>query len=455
MMNKIKILLSFSIYPLQKVLFSFIALIFIGALLLKLPFATYQGISFTDALFTSTSSVCVTGLIVLDTAKDFTLFGQGVILMLIQLGGFGIMTFSMGLLTFLGGDLSIKWRYTFKDIYSDVGIVPIGNILSKVVKYTFIIESITAVLLFMQFVRDFPVGDALRHAVFHAISAFCNAGFSTFSDSLIRYQNNPYVMTVISLAIILGGLGFIVLHEVIHLRTPFLKSASRYQNLSLHSKISLNVSLILILLGMLTFLLLEWDYSLKGKSVENSLLVSFFQSVTCRTAGFNSVDISKLRESTHFMMISLMFIGGSPGSIAGGVKTTTIAVIFLLIVSRFKGKSKVSIQERTLDRDTVDRSTTLFLLSMVFISMVLFVMLALHEFDIRHSFISVLFETVSAFGTVGLSLGITNQLPDVEKIVLSFVMLIGRLGPLTLIMAFTLKKKTSTYEYPKEHIMIG
>jgi trk system potassium uptake protein TrkH len=437
--------------PLRVIVISFLILIASGTLLLLIPAATMHKISFIDSIFTATSAVCVTGLSVLDTAKDFSLLGKIIILILFQLGGFGIMTFSMGFISMLGGNISLRWAFTFEDLYSEDGFISVRNILKRIVLYTFIIEGFTALILFTQFIQDFSFFDALGHSIFHAVSAFCNAGFSSFSTSLIAYQNNTVVITITSFAIITGGLGFFVIFELVK------RSIKRKEkkSLSLHSKIVLITTFILLVSGTIIFYFLESDYSLKNQGILSSFLISFFQSTTCRTAGFNSIEISSLRESTHFLMIILMFIGGSPGSIAGGIKTTTIAVIFLLIFNTFKGRNQIKIFKRSIHHKTIERSTSLFILSLTFIMITIFTMLTIDSFDLNHSFLSIVFESVSAFGTVGLSMGITSQLPDIEKIILSIVMLIGRLGPLTLVVAMTQNIKKSSIEYPDENIMIG
>lgn len=451
-LNMKKIIIS--LHPLQKVLASFIVLILFGTFLLMIPLATHHGIGFIDALFTSTSAVCVTGLIVLDTAADFTFFGRMTILFLIQFGGFGIMTFSLGLVSLLGRDLSVKWKYTLEGMYTDTGKVPIRSILKRVIKYTFIIETATALILFSQFYKDFPLLKAIEHSVFHAVSAFCNAGFSTFSDNLVGYQKNYIITVSIAVAIILGGLGFIVLNEVSRFLYKKRTTRGRIPGLSIHTKIILIMTVFLVVSGTIVFFILEWNNTLKDMNTFQAVLTSAFQSVTCRTAGFNTVDIARLRESTLFMMIGLMFIGGSPGSIAGGIKTTTMFVIFMLIYTKFKGRKTVTVWGRSLDNETVDRSITLFILAIVFVSVITFLILALHDSG-GFSFLPVFFETVSAFGTVGLSTGITGRLPDLDKVILTVVMLTGRLGLLTVLMVFTLKKKKINLEYPREHIMIG
>lgn len=441
--------------PIQTVLLSFVSLILAGAVLLKLPFSTTgEGISFVDSLFTSTSAVCVTGLVVKDTAKDFTFFGKIVITLLIQFGGLGIMTFSLAMAAMFKDSLSIKWRFTFADMYSDIRKIPVRNLVGRIVLYTFFFESIIALILMIQFARDFPFLEALGHSVFHSVSAFCNAGFSTFSDSIVPYRGNVIVNTGIMLAIITGGLGFLVIHE---LRRQFAAGLNRrfFTGLSHHTRLVLVMTGLLIIGGAFVIFMLEFGFSMRDYSAGETVLASLFQSVTCRTAGFNSMDIGALRQSTQFFMMVLMFIGGSPGSIAGGVKTTTIAVAMLMLYAKIRGDAQPLLWRRAVDGDTVDRSTTLIILSTMFILLMTFLVMVVDNFGLRESFLSTLFEVVSAFGTVGLSMGATAKLTVGGKLLVCLVMYVGRLGPLTLIMALTARKKEVRVEYPEEHIMIG
>jgi trk system potassium uptake protein TrkH len=442
-----------SLSPIQKVLLSFVMLILIGTTLLKLPISTHAGISLIDALFTSTSAVCVTGLIVLDTSKDFTLFGQLVILLLIQFGGLGIMTFSIAILSLIGGNLSIKWRFTFDSFYNEIGEFPIKSLLKKIVLYTFIIEFSIALVLFSQFLGYFKFTDVVWHSVFHSVSAFCNAGFSTFSNSLIDFRNNAIIQLAIGGGIVLGGLGFLVLTELARLQ--FKKSVSLFAQFTLHTKFVLLITAILICIGLIVFLFLEWNHSIKDLSTIEKLFAALFQSITCRTAGFNTVDIGSLRSPTLFMMILLMFIGGSPGSIAGGIKTTTMGVVLSLIYTKFAGKNQIVLWGRSLNTETIERSTTLMILAILFITFATFLLLTIDTFNVKNSFLAVLFEVTSAFGTVGLSTGITSTISDPGRVLMCLVMYIGRLGPLTLIMALTAKKRRVNIQYPEEHIMIG
>lgn len=441
------------ISPVQQFIASFLILILAGSLLLKLPTATVHGISFIDALFTSTSAVCVTGLIVLDTAKDFTFTGQAIILILIQFGGLGIMTFTIGIFSMFGGSFSLKWRFAFGEIYNEVAIIPPSQILKKIILYTATVESVTAVILYSQFIKKYNITDSIWHSVFHSVSAFCNAGFSTFTDSLISYQSNPVVILSISFNIILGGIGFIVLTELVNFK--ILKKKKIFRQFSLHTKIVITTTIILIIAGTLLFFLLEWGFIIKGNTLPEKILTSFFQSVTCRTAGFNSVDIGSLRHSTLAVMMLLMFIGGSPGSIAGGIKTTTTAVIAGMIVSKFKGNKQVIFSNRSISEDIINKSMALVILAFIFIYASTIILLSIHSFDDKNSFLQVIFEVISAFGTVGLSTGITPQFPDPGKLLLSLVMFVGRVGPFAIITALTVSKKRIDIETAEENIMIG
>lgn len=446
--------INFQLTPIQKVLTSFLILIISGACILKLPFSSTLGISFIDALFTSTSAVCVTGLTVKDTAKDFTFFGKMIIALLIQFGGLGIMTFSIAMIAMFQKSISLKWRFALENLYSDIQKVPIRTLLARIVLYTFFFESIFCIILFFIFFTHFNFPDALGHAIFHSISAFCNAGFSTFSNNLENYRGNIALNITIMLAIISGGLGFVVIHE---LRRQFAHNFNKnfFTGLSHHSRLVLITTFILIIVGATCIMFLEKNNSMNNLSTGETILASFFHSITCRTAGFNTMNISQFRQSTQFLLIALMFIGGSPGSIAGGIKTTTAAILFLLIIAKFKGQKQIILWNRAIDGDTIERSTLLAFLSLAFIFISCFFVMAFDFLDLKEQMLKILFETVSAFGTVGLSLGTTTQLTTTGKILICFVMFVGRLGPLTLVMALAEKKHDVEILYPEEHIMIG
>lgn len=442
-----------SISPIYKILLSFIFLIFIGTILLLLPFSTKNGISIIDSLFTSTSAVCVTGLIVLDTASDFTFFGQLLILILIQFGGLGIMTFSIGLLSLISGDLSMKWQYTLMSFYSDLRNIPIKSVLKRVIIYTAVIEFTSALLLFIVFIQDMHFLKALWFAIFHAISAFCNAGFSTFSNSLMPYKNNILLNVTIFSTVILGGMGFLVLTELF--RSKFHFTRNSFYRLTLHSKIVITATVFLILFGALIFFILEFNNTLSHESSFNKILISFFQSMTCRTAGFNTVDIGKLQENTLLFMSVLMIIGGSPGSIAGGIKTTTVWVIGAFIYSKIRKRPQTTLWNRAVNNDTIERSLMLFFFAVFLILTSTFFIITFDSFSVKAPFLAALFEMSSAFATVGLSTGITSSLTFIGKIITCIIMFTGRLGPLTIISALTYQKKRYGTNLPEVHVMIG
>jgi len=446
--------------PVFKIIFSFVILIVAGAFILSMPVSLVKEIKFIDALFISTSAVCVTGLVTVDVPGVFSHFGQFIIAVLIQLGGLGVMTISVTFAFLIGRKLSVRWQFALMDLYSVHSKLSIKSILLRILIYSFTVEMIAAAVLFPEFyaVRgNFAHG--LWDAVFHSISAFCNAGFSLYSDNLIGFSHNKLVLSVISAEIIFGGIGFFVMSEIVHNIYLFWKYRKVKNHpqiiLSLHSKIVLTATLFLIILGTAVFFVLERGNSLTGMVISDKLLNAFFQSVTCRTAGFNSVDISILRETSLFLMVGLMFIGGSPGSIAGGVKTTTFWIILSLIYSKFKGVTDLVLWKRTIDKETIEKAMTLLILALFFVSLSTFFLIYFDAFKIKNLFLASLFEITSAFGTVGLSVGITPQMTVVGKIITCIVMLTGRLGPLTLFASLTFNQKTVNLKYPKENIMVG
>lgn len=444
-----------SLSPPHQLILSFAAIILIGALLLLLPLATVKGsIHPIDALFTATSAVCVTGLTVLDTGKDFSLFGQIVILGLIQCGGIGIITFSLFFMTILKKSLPFYGRKTAEEVFSQKGAEGFYPLLKSVIIFTFLIEVVGTLLLCTRFIPSYSVTDGMYYSIFHAISAFCNAGFSLFSNSLMDYKGDILVNMVITLLIIAGGIGFIVLHE---LKSAALKRTAR---VSLHSRLVLMVTGILLIGGMLVFMLLEWNNTLSGMPLQTKILASWFQSVTPRTAGFNTLDYGMMTDATLFFTILLMFVGASPGSTGGGIKTSTLGVFMAMAVSRYRGREDVSLFNRAIPRDVVFKAFTVGLISGILV--VIFVIFILgaelgatpHP-ETKGIFVNLLFEAVSAFGTVGLSTGITPALAYPTKLLLILLMFAGRLGPLTIAIAFAQKEGKGTFRHPEEGVIIG
>jgi trk system potassium uptake protein TrkH len=443
--------------PERTLILSFLIMILIGTCLLSLPHAARgKTTSLIDALFTATSAVCVTGLIVVDTGSFYSQFGQVVILILIQVGGLGIMTFSVFFYLLLGRSIGFRDRRIIQDTFSQFPIRNIYALLKSVFLYTMVIECIGAAFLFMGWCSQFPPITALYFSLFHAISAFCNAGFSLFSDSFVGFQDNILINLSITSLIILGGIGFIVLKEMIEgglRRNPLLRT-------SLHSKVVLTTTATLIVLGTLFIFFIERNGSLLKFPLGEQILISYFQSVTSRTAGFNTIPMIGLSNATCFMLIILMFIGASPGSCGGGIKTTNLATLVSLAVNRYKGRERANLFRRTIPHETVARSISIILASILAVTIIAIFLLATQLGDLSHAesrglFLEYLFETVSAFGTVGLSMGVTTKLDLTGKLIVIIMMLLGRLGPLTLAFAMARRTRRAEFQYAEENIIVG
>jgi trk system potassium uptake protein TrkH len=443
--------------PTRTLIASFLVLIIGGAGLLNLPKAsTDERASFVDALFTATSATCVTGLIVRDTGKEFSLMGQLIILFLIQLGGLGIVMFGAVFALLLGQALSLGEL---------VGI----NMIAFIFIGTILIEAIGAVSIFGMW-NDVPgwTGDVHKqwyYSIFHSISAFCNAGFSLFDDSFINYDRSWSIYAVICPLIILGGLGFSVLYDLAHIAVERTKrfckkcfhTPSRFlmeapTRMRLQTKIVLSTSAFLIVLGALAILLFE-RYA-GGYDSNTGVLGALFQSITARTAGFNTINISALSASSKLVLILLMFIGGSPGSTAGGIKTVTLAVVIMTVYATLRKREEVEMFKRSIRVVVVGRAVTVTLL---FVAVLFGASLALSITENINGFTmsDIMFEAGSALGTVGLTTGITPSLTTVGKLIIIATMLIGRLGPLTLLAALTFNLKPAQYNYPDEAIIVG
>lgn len=447
------------IHPATIVLSSFFLAIAVGTVLLKLSIATHAGhIPLIDALFTATSAVCVTGLIVVDTGGYFTVFGQIVILVLIQIGGLGVMTVSVMLFRIIGRNITFRQRMAMQDIFAHTPRGDIFQLLKTIFIFTAIVEMIGIIGFFIYFLPSYPVGRALYLAIFHSVSAFCNAGFSLFSDSMMRASGDWFLNLNICLLIILGGIGFPVVYDVY--RNLKSKNGER-QKLSVQTKIVFVTSLSLIFFGALIFWILEKPHTLSGRPFMETILVSVFQSVTCRTAGFNTVDISLLNDATLMVMTGLMFFGASPGSCGGGVKTTSLALIVAFTASRIRKQKRLNLFKKSIPAETVSRCVSLILVCLSLIGVALFLILAGNSLQGAFSrnaetgFMAYLFETVSAFGTVGLSMGITPTLSLWGKSWIILLMFIGRVGILTFAYIIVGGGTAKGIEYAEENIMIG
>ncbi|ODA42267.1 TrkH family potassium uptake protein [Desulfosporosinus sp. BG] len=436
--------------PSRVLVLGFAMVILFGALLLTLPLATHdgRGLSFLNALFTATSAVCVTGLVVVDTATTFTGFGQVVIMLMIQVGGLGFMTFATMFAFILRKRITFKERLLLQEALNHVSVEGIVRLFRSVIQISFAIEAIGALILTMRWSFDFGFSKALYYGIFHSVSAFNNAGFDLFGNfsSLTGYVGDPIVNITIMLLIICGGLGFIVLADLL---------GNKGRTIKLHTKIVVQVSAILILVGAVIIFVIEFanPKTLGPLPLGTKILAAFFQSVSPRTAGFNTLNIAGMHETSLLSMIGLMFVGASPGSAGGGIKTTTFIAIILSVLSTYRSQPHVVLKGRTLPKDVIQKAWAITT-SAAFLIFIVISILSLTE---RVDLLTVLFEVTSAFGTVGLSMGMTPVLSEIGKMAIILTMFIGRVGPLTL--AFVLSQKRHNgadhIKYPDERIMIG
>jgi len=430
----------------------FADIIMIGTVILMLPISSqnHQSISFLDALFTATSACCVTGLVVVDTYSYWSIFGQCVILLLIQIGGLGFITIGVFFATYFKRKISLKQRGLIEESINTLTLSGGVRLVKRIIKGTLIFESIGAMILSIPFIHDFGVLRGIYYGVFHSISAFCNAGFDLLGiiepyGSITSYIASPIINITIMSLIIIGGLGFIVWNDI-------YEKKFKFHHYLLQTKIVLLTSFLLIMGGAFLFYILENQSALDGLSFNEKILASFFQSVTARTAGFNTVDITQLTTSSKMLMMFLMFIGGSPGSTAGGIKTTTFAVIMIFIYTNITNKSECNIFNRRFEMSAIKKACTVLLINLLLIIIGTFLITA---FQPQLLFEDILFEVFSAIGTVGISTGITRSLIPISKIIIIILMYSGRVGSLTFALSLTRKKKTSKIINPIEKIAIG
>lgn len=448
-----KKLLSSKINPSRLFLSSFLILILLGSLALMMPKATIGNISYIDALFTSASAVCVTGLTTINVAENFTPFGQMIIMLLIQLGGLGLLTFTTFFALFLAGGLGIKERIHLKDIFEEDNLNELSKIVVFIIASTLLIEFIGAAILFVSVPHMHTGFDRFFFSVFHSISAFCNAGFSLYKDGLYEFaiRNNTTYLLTIAILIILGGIGFPTILNILNSLRIIPSKKGKYGRISLQTKIILISILVLLIVGTIGYYYLENGNSLKEfGTAELKLIHAFFQSASYRTAGFNAVDLSLFSEPTKIFGIFLMFIGAAPGSAAGGLKVTTFFIILASIYSYLINRQNCSVYNRTIPNVIIFRAYVKFFISIILLSLAIFIL----TFTEKASLIDISFECVSAFGTVGLSLGLTSALSDFGKIIIICLMFIGRITPLVLLFSFIPESKQENIEYPDENISI-
>ena len=439
--------------PARMIFLGFILLILLGALLLSLPISSNNGTNtnFIDALFTATSSVCVTGLVVVDTNTYWSMFGKIIILMLIQIGALGIMSVVTLLSVITGKNLGLSQRMAIKESISNYSLENIVTVFKNILKVTLIIESIGAIITSIELIPIYGPFEGIGKSIFHSVSAFCNAGFDVFGTntdeftSLTKFHSNFLIMLTTSALIIIGGLGFIVWDDI--------AKNKRFSRFTLHTKIVLIMTLVLIVSGTVLFMIFEKDNTMNVFPLHIKVLNSFFQSVTTRTAGFNSISLSEMKPITGLITIILMFIGAAPGSTAGGIKITTFFVLIVTVISFIRGHSEVQILKRRITSDIIIKAISIVFLSFTLIVITTIVLLINNEGSLLQS----LFEATSAFATVGLSTGITPGLSNPSKYQLITTMLLGRVGIITTFAAFTTKqgKDNVTYRYPEGKITVG
>ncbi|WP_410515110.1 TrkH family potassium uptake protein [Paenibacillus sp. BR2-3] len=427
----------------------FAAIILLGTFLLMLPVSNTTGhsLKFIDALFTATSATCVTGLVVQDTGRFFSTFGQTVIMVLIQLGGLGFMSMATLFAMVFKRKISLRDRLILQEAMNQNTMEGIVRLIRRVLIYSLVIEGTAAVLLTFRFAFDMPFGRAVYFGIFHAVSMFNNAGFDLFGDyrSLTGYVSDPLVNIVVMALIVLGGIGFIVMSDVVEYRQK--------RRLSLHSKVVLFMTAALILVGALVILVFEFTNprTLGSLNFGGKILAAFFQSVTPRTAGANTVDIAGLRQASQFFIVILMFIGASPGSTGGGIKTTTFTIMIGAVIAMLRGRDDIVMFRYRLAQERIFKALTITLLALLLIISVSMVLSTTED----RNFLMILFETTSAFATVGLSMGLTPELSLIGKILICFTMFCGRLGILTLAYALGPKQGKPLYKYPEGKMIIG
>lgn len=438
--------------PAQVVLLSFGGWILLGALILMLPVSSAAGknLTFIDAIFMSTSATCVTGLATVSLVDDLSVFGQMVILILTQVGGLGIMTLSSSMAVIMGKNLQMREQVIMQDVLDTQSASELLTLIVDIIRYTFVIEFMGAIVLAVGFYQEgLEIGQALYFGFFHSIMSFCNAGFSLFSNSLEDFKFEPLINLTVIVLLVLGGVGFSVMKDVV----TTVKSRRSFRTLSVHTKLVLSINTLLWSIATIYLFFGEFLHAFQDMTMWERFQVSLFQAFTPRTAGFNTINFNSLHPHTVYMLLLLMFIGASPGSTGGGVKTTTFAVLLQSVTATLKGKFDVEFFERRVPSATVVKSIAIFIISLIVVSSGILIMMRIEP---DKSFLALFFEVTSAFATVGLSLGITPFLSALGKVVITIMMFIGRVGPLTLVLAIGSRAvMPSRVEYPEGKILIG
>jgi len=440
--------------PFKILAIGFLSLILTGGILLSLPVATISGesTSFLDSIFTATSAVCVTGLVVVDTGTYWSTFGQMIILILIEIGGLGFMAMSTFFAMILGKRISLRERLVMQEAYNTFSIQGIISHVRYMLIFTVIVQLSAALILMTQFIPVYGIGTGIYYGIFHAISGFNNAGFDLLGNftSLTVFNENKIILITLAIVINIGGLGYLVCREII----SSLKIKRKLKNFSLHSKVVLTISVILLSVGTLALLIFEWKNpaTMGPMSFSDKLTNAFFSATTPRTAGFNSISTADMSPAGKLLTMGYMFVGGSPGSTAGGVKTTTLGIVIFTLISVLRGRQDAEVYKRRISQSTVFRAMAIFMLG---ITIVIVGVMILSIVEIGSSFEMILFEVISAFGTVGLSQGLTPTLSAVGKVTITIIMYLGRVGPLTVMLALAGKQEKVNIKYPEGKILIG
>lgn len=464
-------------YPMQVVVSSFALVIGAGTALLSLPFATKTGtrMPLVDAFFTAVSATCVTGLTVVDTGTYFSTFGQLVVLACVQIGGLGLMTLTTVFVVLMGARLAIPDRIAIQQLFLHTPTNNIRKLITYIVLATFLVEAVGAVIFSVAWTlqgRFDSVGETVYRSVFHSITSFCNAGFSLDQDSIHRFYDDPVTLVVTSLLIIVGGLGFLVgLDLKSFVQQRFLRFRAKTRNvdparlprrprLSVHSKFVLITGFALIVIGTLSYYIIERNGVFADMPAGTAWLNAYFSSVTTRSAGFSTVDFGGMSGAALLCTMVLMLIGGGPGSTAGGVKTSTFGLLIAFSISRWKGHKHLNAFGRTIPQLSIDRAAGVVIAISVLFVLGSSVLMATETYDLtsresQNSFLSVMFETASAIGTTGLTMGRTAELGAASKLVCCLLMFLGRVGPLTLALAISRREKRVQFRYAEENIMIG
>ena len=446
-----KLIKSYKITMPQLIMLGFIGLIFLGSILLSLPISNNSGqkIQFIDSFFISTSAVCVTGLTTTNIMQQFSIFGHVIILILTQIGGLGIMFFSALLGVMINKKISLKQTESLQSSYNTNSFKDSFRLIVLIIKFTLGVEMIGSVIFFIHFLgQNYSIGNALFYSVFHSVSAFCNAGFTLFSNSLETFNQYPLILFCFSILIILGGIGFPVIHNLLGV---YKSKHNRFSRLNLNTKLTITISLGLLLFGFLIILISQWELSLQNMTLSEKLSAAFFQSATIRTAGFNSIDFASMSYPVLVIVVVLMVIGAAPGSTGGGIKVTTFGIISITFWKTLTSEDTILIFKRKVTNANILKAFSLILLSGLILLGSFLWLLSTDNHTIFNSF----FEVCSAFGTVGLSLGITDSLSFFGKLNIIIVMFIGRIGPATVAYAFSRPKQKVYYSYPEEGVIIS